>query len=436
MTDTTNTKNNNNLKITNTNNNTKNNNNLNSNKNNDNLNIKNITITKNNTSRNIKTFLENRENSEIKRDNSHSIKKNPERKITEFIEPSDNQNKLYSFLLGGNNTIFFCPDKPIFKINKLSDIKLLTSSYKNYTFQIVGTLYNPYRIINGQFDKMDNLISDIDFHLIISDKLIEESENKKSNVSCLLKKDSPFNQIEKVTILCVGAKKYKGFAQNQNVDIILNWDLIENKKHKNLIIIWPNERKHYKNLYSYTLQGLSLMQKNYGCFNNQFYFFIFIYDLGAEPHINFDLEMKSPTFPKANCQLYDSITLKCYLPLFNKKMLKGEYIRFPINVEYSNINSEGNRVVFKVSNYSREYDDFHILMKEDCGDFAMIGALKNVGLSFFSIVLWIIGVLAFILFVLVCIVFFIYYKIKYRGRKGKYFAYVEEDNAGKTGQKI
>ena len=168
---------------------------------------------------------------------------------------------------------------------------------------------------------------------------------------------------------------------------------------------------------------------NYGCFNNQFYFFIYIYDLEHEPPVSFELEMKSPSFPKANCKLYDSTTLKCYLPLNTNKIRKGENIILPTNINYNKINSEGNKVIFKVDSYSYDYDDFRIVMKEDCGDVAMVGALKNVGLSFLSIVLWTVGVLVFIFIVFVCFIFFIYYKIKHRGRKGKYYAHYEEDNS-------
>ena len=416
--------------------------NVNLNTNNNNLNINNDNLnTKNNSLKSDKDNLVTNNNLNIKNNNTSNIISLSKKKeisetennqIIKFNEPNDNPNKLYSFDLGGNNSLFFCPNKPIFKIDKLSNIKLLTSSFRNYTIELTGTLHNPYRFINGEVDIMEKLISDINFNLTISDNLIEESENKKTNLSCLLKLGVPFNEKNKVNILCTGIKKQKGFIKTKNADIILNWDLIENKKLKNLIILWPKERKHYKNLYSYIVKGLSLMQNNYGCFNNQFYFFIFIYDLGFEPPINFDLEMRSPNFPKANCKLYDSISLKCYLPLYNKKIFKGENISMPVNIEYENINSEGNRVVFKVSNFTRDYYDFHILMKEDCGDFAVIGALKNTGMSFLSIVFWIIGVLIFIFIVFVCLIFFIYYKITHKGRKGKYYAYIEESGSAKV----
>ena len=403
--------------------------NLNINKDNLNNNSSNIT---NETIRNLELILEN---SEIKI--LHSTRNTQSKEATKFVEPNDNKNKSYSFLLGGNSSVFFCPDKPILKINKLSNIQLITSSKSNYTLQLIGTLYNPYKIINGVFFMMEDLNADINFHLTISDNLIEDSDNKKTNVSCTLQLGTSFNQINDAKVLCTGNKIKKDSKKNTNVNIILNWDLIENKKHRNLVILWPNSRKHYKNLYSYNIQGLSLMQKNYGCFNNQFYFFIYIYDLGFEPQIDFDLEMKSPTYPKANCKLYDSMILKCYLPLYNKRIYRGENISLPIGIEYSNINSEGNRVVFRVANYTYDYDDFHIVMKETCGDFAMIGALKNVGLSFFSIVIWIVGVLAFISIVLICLIIFVYYKVKHRGRKGKYYAHYEEDNSsGLKGSKI
>ena len=103
-----------------------------------------------------------------------------------------------------------------------------------------------------------------------------------------------------------------------DTDILLNWGIEKNRLHEDIIIKWPDTKRKSKHIYSYDIQGFSMVQKNYGCYNNEFYFYIYIYDLDHEPDISFELQMKNPIEPKAKCKLYESSILKCYFPLYNK----------------------------------------------------------------------------------------------------------------------
>ena len=44
-------------------------------------------------------------------------------------------------------------------------------------------------------------------------------------------------------------------------------------------------------MYSYYIQGFSLIQKDYGCFNNEFYFYIYIYSIGHLADISFEIQI-------------------------------------------------------------------------------------------------------------------------------------------------
>ena len=65
-------------------------------------------------------------------------------------------------------------------------------------------------------------------------------------------------------------------------------------------------------------------------------------------------------------------------------------------------------------------------MKEECGDYFIVGALKKAGLDYFKIFIIIIGILVFAFIVFICFICYIYYKIRYRNRKGVYIRHIEE----------
>ena len=184
-------------------------------------------------------------------------------------------------------------------------------------------------------------------------------------------------------------------------------------------------------MYSYTIKAFSMIQKNYGCFNEEFYFYMYIYSLDYEPNIYFEIEMKNPKMPRAVCKVYESSILKCFLPLHRYRLLKNTKISLPTNISYEIRDSRGNKVIFIVDEYDYDYDDFHITVRETCGDYLLIGALRRAGFSYFMIIMGIIGVAVFIFIFLVLFSCYIAYKLKHRNRKGPYFAHIEEgDSSG------
>ena len=110
--------------------------------------------------------------------------------------------------------------------------------------------------------------------------------------------------------------------KKNNTDITLNWGFEKNRIHEKIIIKWPKTKKRIKHMYSYTIKAFSLIQKNYGCFNEEFYFYIYIYNLDYEPNIYFEIEMKNPKMPRTVCKVYESSILKCFLPLHRYRLLK------------------------------------------------------------------------------------------------------------------
>ena len=84
-------------------------------------------------------------------------------------------------------------------------------------------------------------------------------------------KDSFFNK--KIKIFCTANKISEESMVSNDTDILLNWNLEKNRIHQDLIIKWPEENKKIKHMYSYTINGFSLVNQNYGCYENNFYFY-------------------------------------------------------------------------------------------------------------------------------------------------------------------
>ena len=135
--------------------------------------------------------------------------------------------------------------------------------------------------------------------------------------------------------------------------------------------------------------------------------------------------MKNPSEPKKKCKLYESSLLKCYFPLYKQKMEKSTKIDLPINFTYNSKDENGNIVNFFVDDY--DYDDFHITVRQTCGDNFIVGALKKAGFNYFKVFLIVIGIGVFALIVFVCFIFFIIYVVKHRNIKGNYIRHIEED---------
>ena len=95
--------------------------------------------------------------------------------------------------------------------------------------------------------------------------------------------------------------------------------------------------------------------------------------------------MKNPMEPKAICKLYESSILRCYFPLYQQRLEKNTIIDLPINYTYSSVDARGNKVIFIVDDYDDDYEDMHLTVRETCGDYFIVGALKKAGLDYFKI---------------------------------------------------
>ena len=405
---------------------------INNNINNTNLEDKNETETETETA-----IINNKENNM-----NNNINNNTENNNTNNNE-SETFTTIDYFLIGDNEKKIYCPDKPIFAIKNKRDIKIKHSNLKNYTFVLRGTLSFKYQIQKSVQEKnyqnffLNQTQEDITFNLQVTDNLAENEDNQKTIVKCIL----PHNLENYYKIIheinCYGNKISEESMERNDTDITLNWALDKNRIHDNIIIKWPVvKKKRFKNMYSYTIKAFSLSQKNSGCFNDGFYFYIYIYDIRYEPNILFEINMRSPTQPKAICKIHESSILKCFFPLYKQKIYKNTVISLPTNVTHNILNAQGNQIIFTVDEYEYDYEDFHLTMKESCGDFVVVGALRRAGLSYFMIIMGVIGIASFILVIFVCFVCYVKYKIAHRNRKGQYFAHIEEDMSGIKGKII
>lgn len=358
-------------------------------------------------------------------------------KIFFNIKKTDNKNY---FILGDTKKYFVCPEQPIFTIkNYDSDIyfKSMSNIKNEYSFELRGYLINGYDYNENEIIRLLETKEEIIFNLSVTDNLVDEdTEIKKTKATCILPKGSKFtivggqNPINFIEIKCVGKKISSSLNNYLNAsDISINWLNEENKIiDKKIIIRWPYHYKgfHYKNIFSYSLYAFSLYKTNYGCYDNNFYFNIKIKDLNYEPDITFNLPLQYPQGVNAVCKLYDSVTLKCTLPLRVTKVSKNDKIR--LIPKYNKIikNHERNKIHFKVLSYDEFDPDFYLEAKEDCGDYAVFGALKKIGIGYILGMIMIIGLIAFVIIVIVCFIGCIIYRIKHRNRKGKYFAHIEE----------
>ena len=339
------------------------------------------------------------------------------------------------FLIGDENNKIYCPDKPIFTIERPLYIQLKSSELKNYIIVMKGQLSFKNQIgnNNSNYNELNRTKEEISFNLQVTDNLAENEDNQKTFLNCIIPNNTLYIN-NKIIINCYGNKISEESMKNKDTDITLNWGIDANRLHEKIIIRWPKTKKKIKNLYSYTINAFSLSQKNYGCFNNEFYFYIYIYNLNYEPDISFEINMKNPLQPKAQCKIYKSSLLKCFFPLHTERILKGTKISLPINTTYEIVNSLGNKIIFVVDDYYYDYEDFHLIVKETCGDYAFIGALRNAGMSYFNIFISIISTVGFVIIVFICFGCYVKYKIKNRNKKGKYYAYNDEDNSNAKGK--
>ena len=153
-----------------------------------------------------------------------------------------------------------------------------------------------------------------------------------------------------------------------------------------------------------------------------------MYDLKAEPKISFYLPLSYPRDTKAICKLYNSVTFKCMIDLRLKRLSKGDKVIIS-NEENKYVgNTENNIVLYKVSNDSESSEfNFVIPVEEDCGDFKIVGALKDIGYTYLQVIIIIICSLIGMALCVFAIAFCVIYEITHRNRKGIYYRHKDEN---------
>ena len=359
---------------------------------------------------------------------------------------NDNDNSQTQFtdqiylILDNNFKKYYCPDRPIFKIinpdrggiQYQSDL----SDPQKFNLYLIGALaYGTDDEKSTTSPNDENNNEKIKFDLTIKDNFVKDTSHKERKINCELLNDAvKLPKLELAKFAKIKCKGTKANNKTTNVDFSLNVQSSQNLYFKDLVLEWPKElEEESKHIYSYTIQALSIRDSDFGCFENKFYFYIDIYDLNYEPKINFKIPLETPRYYKANCELYNSYTLKCYINLRLKKLEKGYKIELLNKTTSVIATNEGNQIVFDMSRM--HYINQYLYLQESCGDNIFIGALKDIGFTYLQVILIIIGILGFISIVVIFIAYIILYAIIHKNRKGKYFAHREETNnktAGNT----
>ena len=374
---------------------------------------------------------EKKENFLKKLEDNTSVSSPNLRKLDEIIKKS---TKEY-LLLDNKKSNFICPDMPVFEISNIKNGISYDPNQENsdkYGIILKGYLKNGFKVTENKLIPMEFTTQDIKFNISIMNNLAEKVSEKKNNIYCSLKSGTMFLKDEETEIKCEGDKKEQ--TEKQNTDLSINWASKENKYLKNILIKWPKDltdiKVHSKKIYSYEIYALSIKKTDYDCFNNKFYFYIDILDINSEPQINFNISLINPNQMPAQCKLYSSDTLKCFLDLKLKKVSKGTNIRLPLPGNYNISTSEGNYINFTVFNFIDENEtevaDEGIITHKSCGRNVMVGTVQNMGYNYLSAIVIIICFFIVAGIIFVCVVFCIAYQITHIKTKEGYFPHVEE----------
>ena len=340
-------------------------------------------------------------------------------KISNIKEPN-------FLILDSKLNTFICPDTPILTIKNYNEgIQFggLNRSGNKYLFLMYGYLSNGFEYLNDTISLLDMTKDEIRFRLKVTDNL-KNYENRRNTIKCYIPTGSSINKNELIEVKCIGDRIP---LFHNNTDIILNWNIEENNSLKNIVVRWPYDLTKRKHIFYYEIQGLSVKKDNFGCFENKYYFFLYVFDLKSEPKISFNLPLISPKNSHAICKLYNSVTFKCIIDLRLKRLFKGEKIILPSNFSGYLPNNENNYVLYKVDDKAISSPlDFQLTVEENCGDFKLIGALKDIGYTYLQALIIIICIIVFLMLCTFCIVFVIIYEIKHRNQKGFYFKHLDE----------
>ena len=104
------------------------------------------------------------------------------------------------------------------------------------------------------------------------------------------------------------------------------------------------------------------------------------------------------------------------------------------------LTNEGNRIVFSMNNYSNINNDhdFYVALEESCGDYMVVGTLKDMGMSHKSSIVLYILIIVFICLFIAGLIAYIAYKIRLRYKRGTKLTTSEEtkDTSNTTTAKI
>ncbi len=339
--------------------------------------------------------------------------------INEINEPN-------FLILDSNLNIYICPDIPTLTIKNYNEgIQFggINTSGSKFLFLLYGYLSNGYEYVNGTLTYLDMTKEEIKFYLKVTDNL--ETDNQKKSVKCTIPSGSSINKNILVEVRCIGPRP--PIRTNNNTDLILNWAWEENNYFDDILIRWPYDLTKKKHIFFYDVKGLSVKKSDFGCFENKFFFYLYVYDLKAEPKISFNLPLTYPKDTRAICKLYNSVTFKCIIDLRLKRLAKGDKVIIS-NEENKYVgNPESNIVLYKVSNDSESSQfNFVIPVEEDCGDFMLVGALKDIGYTYLQVIIIIVCSLVGIALIVFGIAFCIVYEITHRDRKGGFYRHKDE----------
>ena len=347
------------------------------------------------------------------------------------LQTKETKKKKDYLLLDNKKSNFICPDKPIFEIVNIEKgitYEPFTDSEDKYNVILTGYLKNGYKVSDKKIVPLEYTLNEIKFNLSITNNLVEETTEKKKNISCYLGSGTMFLESETAKIKCTGNKlEQKNLG---NTDITVNWASRENKYLNDIVIKWPKDLTiHSKKLYSYNINILSIKKSDYDCYDDKFYFYVNILNLSTEPQISFELEMNNPSDMKANCRLYSSNLLKCFLDLRLKKIKKDTNIRLPLPGNYNISTIEGNFINLTVLYFNdgneTEFSDEGIWTDETCGNNMFVGAIQDIGYGYGSAIAIIISILAIFFIALLGIGYCVLYEITHRKKKG-YYPHTEE----------
>ena len=329
-------------------------------------------------------------------------------------------------ILDSNLNIYICPDIPTLTIKNYNEgIQFggINTSGSKFLFLLYGYLSNGYEYINGSLTYLDITKEEIKFFLKVTDNL--ETDEQKKSVKCTIPSGSSINKNALVEVRCIGARP--PIRTNNNTDLTLNWAWDTNNNFDDILIRWPYDLTKKKHIFFYDVRGLSVKKSDFGCFENKFFFYLYVYDLKAEPKISFNLPLTYPKDTKAICKLYNSVTFKCIIDLRLKRLSKGDKVIIS-NEENKYVgNPESNIVLYKVSNDSESSQfNFVIPVEEDCGDFILVGALKDIGYTYLQVIIIIVCSLVGIAVIVFGIAFCIIYEITHRGRKAGFYRHQDE----------